>query len=179
MVKTLVVASNMWLVIWCILRTSQLWHHEWWLVRVMWHHEWWLVRVMWHHVTFLPAECAQRLIGTSTMRYQPWSSRLQSGIKHSGYDTLCTHLMLFTRWTRPSFYLTLLLPCIISTQRSRINKRGRLKNALKLSHFCLCIITQVDSLTASPSSEWHAWCMCVADVHKVLVPVLYKLLLPY
>lgn len=78
-----------------------------------------------------------------------------------------------------AFYLTLLLPCIISTQRSRINKRGRLKNALKLSHFCLCVITQVDSLTASPSSEWHAWCMCVADVHKVLVPVLYKLLLPY
>ena len=78
-----------------------------------------------------------------------------------------------------AFYLTLLLPCIISTQRSRINKRGRLKNALKLSHFCLCVITQVDSLTASPSSEWHAWCMCVADVHKVLVLVLYKLLLPY
>ena len=62
MVKTLVVASNMWLVIWCILRTSQSWHHEWWLVRVIWHHEWWLVRIMWHHVTFLPAECAQRLM---------------------------------------------------------------------------------------------------------------------
>ena len=46
--KTLVVPSNMWLV---ILRLSQFWHRE-----------WWLVRVMWHHVTFLPAECAQRLM---------------------------------------------------------------------------------------------------------------------
>ena len=31
--------------------------------------------------------------------------------------------------------------------------------------FSITMITQVDSLTASPSSEWHAWCMCAADAH--------------
>lgn len=78
-----------------------------------------------------------------------------------------------------AFYLTLLLPCIISTQRSRSNKRGRLENALQLSHLCSVLYHHdhtsrfVDCIT-----KFRVACLmhvCSWCTHRVL----YKLLLPY